>query len=104
MSLVSSLVINRCEVSPLKAIFIPMKIYQEKLIDVCVNGKLRMVSLNELLRLIVAGKNPALTKQGQDDFKKLIGLIAQIQIEGDWLLQSPFAVPTEFKSGKKPIR
>lgn len=81
-----------------------MKIYQTKTIDVAVNGKLRMVSLNELLRLIVAGKNPALTKQGHVDFKKLIGLIAQIQIEGDWLLQSPFAVPTEFKDGKKFIR
>ena len=81
-----------------------MKIYQEKNIDACVNGKLRMVSLNELLRLIVDGKNPALTKQGHDDFKKLIGLIAQIQIQGDWLLQSPWAVPTEFKSGKKPTR
>lgn len=81
-----------------------MKIHQEKSIDACVNGKLRMVSLNELLRLIVAGKNPALTKQGHADFKKLIRLIAEIQIQGDWLLQSPFAVPTEFKSGKKPIR
>ena len=81
-----------------------MKIYQEKSIDVCVNGKLRMVSLNELLRLIIAGKNPALTKQGHDDLKKLIGLIAQIQIQGDWLLQSPWAVPTEFKTDKKPIR
>ena len=85
-------------------IFIPMKIYDAKTIDVCVNGKLRMVSLTELLRLIVAGKNPALTKQGHADFKKLIGLIAQIQIQGDWLLQSPFAVPTEFKTGKKPLR
>jgi len=81
-----------------------MKIYDTKTIDSAVNGKLRMVSLNELLRLIVDGKNPALTKQGHADFKKLIRLIAQIQIEGDWLLQSPWAVPTEFKSGKKPIR
>ena len=81
-----------------------MKIYQEKSIDVCVAGKLRMVSLNELLRLIVDGKNPALTKQGQADFKKLIGLIAQIQIEGDWLLQSPWAVPTEFTNGKTSKR
>ena len=81
-----------------------MKIYQEKLIEVCVNGKLRMVSLNELLKLIEDGKTPTLTKQGHADFKKLIGLIAQIQIEGDWLLQSPWAIPTEFKTGKKPIR
>ncbi len=81
-----------------------MKIYDTKTIDCAVNGKLRMASLNELLRLIVAGKNPALTKQGHADLKKLIGLIAEIQIQGDWLLQSPFAVPTEFKSGKKPIR
>ena len=81
-----------------------MKIYHEKSIDVCVNGKLRMVSLNELLRLIVAGKTPALTKQGHADFKKLIGLLAQIQIQGDWLLQSPWAVPSEFDTGKKQIR
>ena len=63
-----------------------------------------MVSLNELLRLIVAGKHPALTKQGHNDFKKLIGLIAEIQIQGDWLLQSPFAIPTEFKNGKTSKR
>ena len=81
-----------------------MKIYQEKSIDVCVNGKLRMVSLNELLRLIVAGKNPALTKQGHADFKKLIRLISEIQTQGDWLLQSRWAVPTEFETGKSPIR
>lgn len=85
-------------------LFTGMKIYETKTIDVCVNGKLRMVSLNELLRLIVVGKNPALTKQGHADFKKLIGLIAEIQTQGDWLLQSPFAIPTEFKSDKKPIR
>jgi hypothetical protein len=66
-----------------------MKIYETKTIDVAINGKLRMVGLNELLRMIVAGKNPALTKQGHADFKKLIWLIAQIQIQGDWLLQSP---------------
>ena len=81
-----------------------MKIYDAKTIDVAVNGKLRMVSLNELLRLIVDGKNPALTKQGHDDFKRLIGLTAQIQIQGDWLLQSPWAVPTEFKNGKTSKR
>ena len=77
-----------------------MKIYEEKNLDVCVNGKLRTVSLHDLLRLIVTGKHPALTKQGHDDFKKLTGLIAQIQIHGDWLLQSPWAVPTEFKNQK----
>ena len=77
-----------------------MKIYQEKSIDVCVGGKLRMVSLTDLLRLIVAGKNPALTKQGHADFKKLIGLIAQIQIEGDWLLQSPWAATNPTVTGK----
>jgi hypothetical protein len=81
-----------------------MKTYQQKNIDVCVNGKLRMVSLNELLRLIVAGKNPALTKQGHADFKKLIELIAQIQIQGDWLLQSQWAVPAEFKNVKTSKR
>lgn len=85
-------------------IFIPMKIYDSKTIDVCVSGKLRMVSLNELLRLIVAGKKPALTKQGQADFKKLIGLITQIQIQGDWLLQSPWAIPTQFETDNKPTR
>ena len=76
-----------------------MKIYHEKSIDVCVNGKLRMVSLNELLRLIVDGKNPALTKQGHADFKKLIWLMAQIQIQGDWLLQSPWAIPNPPATG-----
>jgi hypothetical protein len=91
-------------VSSLMGIFIPMKIYKEKYIDVCVNGKLRMVSLNQLLRLIVAGKNPALTKQGHADFKKLIALVAQIQIQGNWLLQSPNAVPTEFEEVKASER
>jgi hypothetical protein len=75
-----------------------MRIYQEKFIDCVVNGKLRMVSLKQLLRLIVDGKNPALTKQGHADFNKLIWLIAQIQIEGDWLLQSRWAVPTDFNN------
>lgn len=81
-----------------------MKIYDSKTLDVCVSGKLRMVSLKELMRLIVAGKNPALTKQGHDDFKKLIRLMAQIQTEGDWLLQSPWAIPTEFPKPKTEIR
>jgi hypothetical protein len=81
-----------------------MKIYDTKTIDCAVNGKLRMVSLNELLQLINDGKTPALTKQGHDDMKKLIGLIAQIQIQGDWLLQSPWAVPTEFKTNKTSKR
>jgi hypothetical protein len=76
-----------------------MKIYDTKTIDCAVNGKLRMVSLHELLRLIEAGKTPALTKQGHADLKKLIGLMAQIQIQGDWLLQSPWAIPNPPATG-----
>ena len=76
-----------------------MKIYDTKTIDVCVKGKLRMVSLHELLRLIEAGKTPALTKQGHTDLKKLIGLLAKIQIQGDWLLQSPWAIPNPPTTG-----
>lgn len=78
-----------------------MKIYDTKTIDVAVNGKLRTVSLKELHRLIVDGKTPALTKQGQADFKKLILLLAQIQTEGDWLLQSPWAILTEYSKSSK---
>jgi len=69
-----------------------LKIYHEKSIDVCVKGKLRIVSLHELLGLIEAGKTPALTKQGHADLKKLIWLMARIQIQGDWLLQSPWTI------------
>jgi hypothetical protein len=76
-----------------------MKIYDTKAIDCAVNGKLRIVSLNELRRLIAAGKTPALTKQGHGDLKKLIGLLAEIQIQGDWLLQSPWAVPNPTVTG-----
>ena len=73
-----------------------MKIYDTKTIDVAVNGKLRTVSLKELHRLIVKGKEPAITKSSLDELKKLILLLAQIQIEGDWLLQSPWAIPNEY--------
>jgi hypothetical protein len=59
-----------------------MKIYDTKTIDVGVNGKLRRVSLKQLLRLIVDGKTPAISRQGHADLKKLIWLLAQIQIEG----------------------
>ena len=69
-----------------------MKIYDTKTIDVCVNGNLRTVSLNELLILIIDGKKPAFTKQGLAEWKGLVGLIAEIQIAGDWLLQSPSAI------------
>jgi len=81
-----------------------MKIYDTKTIDVAVNGKLRMVSLKQLLRLISDGKTPALTKQGHSDLKKLIGLIAQIQIQGDWLLQSRWAIPNEYSKPNTGIR
>jgi hypothetical protein len=73
-----------------------VKIYDAKTIDVADNGKLRTVSLKELHNLIIDGKTPALTKQGHSQLKQLIWLLAKIQIEGDWLLQSPWAVPTEF--------
>ena len=73
-----------------------MKIYDTKTMDVVANGKLRAVSLKQLLRIISDGKTPTLTKQGHSDYKKLIWLIAQIQISGDWLLQSPWAIPNEY--------
>ena len=73
-----------------------MKIYDTKTIDVVVDGKLRAVSLKQLPRLISEGKTPTLTRQGHDDLRKLIWLLAQIQVEGDWLLQSPWAIPNEY--------
>jgi hypothetical protein len=73
-----------------------MKIYDTKTIDVGVNGKLRTVSLKQLLRLITDGKTPAISRQGQADLKKLIWLLAQIRIEGDWLFQSPWAVANDY--------
>jgi hypothetical protein len=82
-----------------------MKIYKEKLIDVAVNGKLRTVSVQELARLITTGKEPALTKQGQQDLTTLVALLANIFLMGDWLLQSPWAVTSaELKRLKKRQR
>jgi hypothetical protein len=79
-----------------------MKIYKGKLIDVAVNGKLRTVSVQELSRLITNGKEPALTKQGQQDLTTLVRLLAEFFAEGDWLLQSPWAVTSaELKRLKK---
>src|ERR1035437_8654561 len=79
-----------------------MKIYKEKRIDVAVDGKLRTVSVEELLRLITYGKQPALTKQGQQDLTTLLSLLADIFLMGDWLLQSPWAVTSaELKRLKK---
>lgn len=77
-------------------LFTGMKICNTKFLDVVENGKLRTVSLNEFHDLITDGETPALTKQGHNQLKQLIGILAKIQIEGDWLLQSPWAVPTEF--------
>ena len=74
-----------------------MKICNTRFIDIADNGKLRTVSLNELHNLILDGETPALTRQGHNQLKQLIGILAKIQIEGDWLLQSPWAVPTEFQ-------
>lgn len=73
-----------------------MNICDTKTIDVADNGKLCTVSLKELHNLILDGKTPALTKQGHNQLRQLIWLLAKIQIEGDWLLQSPWAVATEF--------
>jgi O-glycosyl hydrolase len=78
-----------------------MKICDEKSLDVAVNGKLRTVSVSKLLRLIVDGKTPALTRQAGDDLKRLMWLLTQIHIQGDWLLQSPWAVPSRMVTGNK---
>ena|ERR1035437_2262537 len=82
-----------------------MKIYKEKRIDVAVDGKLRTVSIQELSRLITNGKEPALTKQGQQDLTTLVSLLVNIFMQGDWLLQSPWAVTSaELKRLKKRQR
>ena len=81
-----------------------MKICETKFIDVADNGKLRTVSLNELHSLIIDGETPAITRQGQNQLKQLIGILARIQVEGDWLLQSPWAVPTEVPKEDEGIR
>lgn len=73
-----------------------MKIFEAKTLDVVVDGKLRVVSLKELHWLIVKGKEPAITRPSQEQLKELILLLAQIQAEGDWLLQSPWAIPNEY--------
>lgn len=69
------------------------KIYDQKLLDIAINGKLRTVSVTELFQLIVDGYSPALTEQGINDLKRLMWLNTQIFLQGDWLLQSPLAVP-----------
>ena len=77
-----------------------MKIYETKSFDVVVNGKLRVASLKELHQLIVQGKEPAIAKPSQDELKELILLLAQIQVEGDWLLQSPWAIPNDYSKNQ----
>lgn len=73
-----------------------MKIFDAKTLDIVVDGKLHVISLKELHRLIVEGKEPAITKPAQEQLKKLIWILAQIQVEGEWLLQSQWAIPNEY--------
>lgn len=80
-----------------------MKIYDEKILDIVLNGKLTAVSVTELFQLIADGHRPALTKQGRDDLKRLAWFTAQIFIQGDWLLESPWAVPSEMPKGNKHL-
>jgi hypothetical protein len=86
------------------SIFIAMTIFETKTLDVVINGKLHVISLKELHRLILKRKEPAITKEGYADLKKLISLIAQIQIQGDWLLQSPWAIPNDYSKTNTGIR
>ena len=71
-----------------------MKIYEEKLLEITIHGKLRTVSVTELFHLIADGYSPALTQQSCDDLKRLMWLTTQIFVQGDWLLESPWAVTT----------
>jgi len=69
-------------------LFIRMtKIYDQKLLEVSLHGKLRTVSTTELFQLIADGYTPALTEQGCEDLKRLMWLATQIFVQGDWFLQ-----------------
>ena len=69
------------------------KIYDHKLLEISLHGKLRTVSTTELFQLIVDGYAPTLTEQGCEDLKRLMWLATQIFVQGDWLLQPRSAVP-----------
>ena len=87
--------------------YLDMKIYDAKTLDVSHNGKLQTVSVTELFQLLADGYTPALTEQASDDLKRLMWLTTQIFIQGDWLLQSKWAVPSsqaEKKDKPKPKR
>ena len=74
--------------------YLDMKIYDAKILDVSHNGKLQTVSVTELFQLLADGYTPALTEQASEDLKRLMWLTTQIFIQGDWLLQSKWAVPS----------
>jgi len=78
-----------------------MKIYENKILEITIHGKSRTVSVTELFHLIADGYSPALTQQSCDDLRRLLWLATQIFVQGDWLLQSPWAVTTPKE--KNPI-
>ena len=63
---------------PVRGIFILMRIYDQKLLDVTVNGKLQTVSINELLQPSVDGYTPTLSESASDELKRLMWLTTQI--------------------------
>lgn len=84
-------------------LFIRMtKIYDQKLLEVSLHGKLRTVSTTELFQLIADGYTPALTEQGCEDLKRLMWLATQIFVQGDWFLQPRSTSPASpiVKAGK----
>ncbi len=79
--------------SPRGEYLLSMKIYDEKILDVMLNGRLQTVSVVELFQLIVDGYTPTLTEESVEDFKKLMWLTTQIFIQGDWLVRAFWSVP-----------
>ena len=79
-----------------------MKIYDQKILEVDLNGKLIFVSVNELFQLIVDGFAPQLTAETLDELRRLMWLTTQIFVQGDWMLQPSRRVPFSLvKENKK---
>lgn len=83
-------------------IFILMELYDQKLLDVAVHGRLQTVSVNELFQLIVDGFTPTLSETTCNDLKRLMWLTTQIFIQGDWILQPSRAIPFSIVKEEKP--
>ncbi len=83
-------------------IYLDMKIYDAKTLDVFLNGKLQTISVTELFQLIADGFSPILTEQATDELKRLMWLTTQIFIQGNWYLQSngPLPLPPTMKKDK----